>query len=339
MLKVGLIGLPNAGKSTLFNAFTGMSALVASYPFSTVTTNKAMLNVADKPFEDLGLKINADDLKYSQVELWDIAGLIEGASEGNGLGNEFLGHIKDCDVLLHVVRGQGNQENDEKILIQEVAYFDHSLLKKPFEKNRHLSRVYPNDKQYVLNNKIISSFYEETRKGLLPSVENIGEDELAILEEIGLIGIKPRIKIINTNIEKIIFVDKTTGTVQIDAKEFLEASVLKHEELEIIGIDQSVLKQSLSDFFELMLKKINKKIFYTVGHLGVGQWITAEDKSAFDCSHLLHEEFEANNVKVATFSDMYKFGNWESLQKVGKIKTYKAQKYVPKNRDILKFIK
>lgn len=339
MLKVGLIGLPNAGKSTLFNAFTGMDALVASYPFSTITTNKAMLNIADKPFEDLGKNLHATDLKYSQIELWDIAGLVEGASQGNGLGNEFLGHIKDCDVLLHIIRENESQDKDEATLIREVAYFDHSLLKKPFEKNRHLSRVYPNDKQYVLNNKIISKFYEETGKGLLPEIENIGNKELAILEEIGLIGIKPRIKIINSNTEGVINVDNTTSAVRIDAKEFLEVSDLKRDELEIVGLDHTFFNQSLSDFFDLLLSRTKMKIFYTVGHLGVGQWIIGEDKSAFECSNILHEEFEASSVKVTTISDMFEYLNWETLQKMGKTKIFKAQKYVPNNREILMFIK
>jgi ribosome-binding ATPase YchF (GTP1/OBG family) len=164
MIKIGLVGLPNAGKSTLFNYLTKLDTLVAEYPFSTIDPSKSILSLSLEESILLANNVGIRTIKCSDMELWDIAGLVEDASKGQGLGNEFLGHIKSCDVLLNVVYAgssttKSDIDHDILTVRREIALFDHNNLLKHFERARRQKNMYPNRQDVASYSEIISRLY------------------------------------------------------------------------------------------------------------------------------------------------------------------------------------
>ncbi len=344
MIRVGLVGLPNAGKSTFFNCLTGAGALVAPYPFSTVTPNKATLKLYDKDTDTLAAAVNAPDVLRTEIEVWDIAGLIEKASLGEGLGNEFLGQIKDCDVIIHVVRADRSSSSesiasDVKTVMTEIALFDHKCLLKPFEKGRRMARLYPHDTSYAALNRVLSEAYYGTKEGQVIS-DVLDSDKLPMLCDIGLVSIKPRMILLNT--------DDSAGSARA-AKDFgnditanlleMEALVsMTDEERLILGYTEEPVHLFLQRICQGIVRKINYKYFYTVGHLGVGQWIAAAGADAKECSQLVHAELkdEIKGVRVAQLEDFIKLKSWHDVAKSGLAKKY-GPTYIPQDKDILRF--
>ncbi|HSX32781.1 MAG TPA: DUF933 domain-containing protein [Candidatus Saccharimonadales bacterium] len=341
MIRVGLVGLPNAGKSTLFNFLTGALALVAPYPFSTVTPNKANLKLYDKDADALAAAVHAPDVLRTEVEVWDIAGLIAKASEGEGLGNEFLGQIKDCQLLVHVLRADktstaGSIQADSATVLTEIALFDHKCLLKPFEKGRRLARLYPHDTAYARTNAVLSKAYYGTKEGQTVRAV-LDPEDLAAVADLGLISDKPRITLLNCGSAP----DPSVGKLGDLTGNLLELATLvtmTEEDRAFLGYSSQPLYQFLQAYTEQLLAKTNSKRFYTVGHLGVGQWLVPRDADAAACSQLVHAELgnAVKGVKVATLADFIHHGSWPTLTKQGAAKKY-GPSYVPADRAVLYF--
>ncbi len=343
MIRVGLVGLPNAGKSTLFNFLTGAEALIAPYPFSTVTPNKANLKFYDKTADDLALAVKAPDVLRTEVEVWDIAGLIENASQGEGLGNEFLGQIKDCDVIVHVVRVTKDSTPDSiaadlRTVLTEVALFDHKCLLKPFEKARRMARLYPGSTSHMRADHVFSKAYYGTQEGKL-AADVVTDKELDELREVGLVSTKPRIVLFNVDTTD---TEAITGIRSPDLSEnLLELSALlsmSAEERAFLGYDDEPIRRFLEQYCQQLLEKGRAKRFYTVGHLGVGQWVIGVDADAKNCSQLVHGELSdmLKGVKVARPADFMQCISWQSVTKQGLARKY-GPGYIPHDGDVLYF--
>lgn len=347
MIRAGIIGLPNAGKSTTFNAISGATATVAPYPFSTIDPNRAVINLRDPDLEEFAASVHARDIQYSNLELMDIAGLIKGASNGEGLGNEFLGQMKDCDAIVHVVRVTGDtsisviQDNIE-IVRQEIAYFDHRLLRRPFEKFRRLSRLYKKNKDYQSLNEMYTDMFYKTREGQ-PITQVASPEQLEALrkDDFGLISLKPSILIANVDSsdEAKSLTAKLNTDFVFNAYELLEISPLSIEDQVELGFSGAEPKLALEGLTRVLLTAVSMKQVYTVGHLGVGQWIVPDLSTAEYCSGLLHEALEerVKTVKVAQLQNFIEYKSWSNLARHGLVKTYGASKYIPKNKEILFF--
>lgn len=347
MIRAGIIGLPNAGKSTTFNTISGANATVAPYPFSTVNPNKGVIGLRDPDLEELAASVQANDIQYTNLELMDIAGLIKGASNGEGLGNEFLGQMKDCDVLVHVVRVTSDtdlttiQESIE-VVRQEIAFFDHKLLRRPFEKYRRLSRLYPKDKDYQALNEVYSDIFYKTRDGRpISQVADVTQLEVVRKNDLSLISLKPSILVANIDSSDgaRILAKQLDADLILNAHELSEVSTLTTEDQLELGFSGNELRLALESLTRVLLSATSMKQVYTVGHLGVGQWVAPNLATAEYCSGLLHEALEerVKTVKVAQLEDFIRHQSWSDLAKRGLVKSYSASKYVPKDKEILFF--
>ncbi|MBC7565036.1 DUF933 domain-containing protein [Candidatus Saccharibacteria bacterium] len=345
MIRAGIVGLPNAGKTTTFNSLTGAEAMTAPYPFSTIDPNRSMLKIHDPDFVSLAEAIVASDMQYSEVELIDIAGLIKGASEGEGLGNEFLGQMKECHVLLHVVRVTEDNTIDDlhddlRVIDNEVALFDHKLLNKPFEKARRLVKLFPKDKGAVYFDKIVSAAFYGTRDGT-PIISVVEKNDLPILDEYGLISLKEKVVIANTDgTESAADLSKDLpADITINSLEVGELSELSRDDQIELGYTGDEVKVALFGLCRAILRAASMKQFYTVGHLGVGQWIIDNEADAVSCANLIHDTLgsEIKSVKVAQIEDFKIHKSWANLAKNGLVKTYGAAKYIPKDKEVVLF--
>jgi small GTP-binding protein len=344
MIRVGLVGLPNAGKSTTFNFLTNANVLTAPYPFSTITPNKARLELYDENAQTLAAAVGANDIMYTEVEIWDIAGLIENASLGEGLGSEFLGQIKDCDILSYVVSIDENStqesiQRDLATVMKEIALFDHKHLLKPFEKARRLHRLYKNNVQYAHDDRILTKAYYGTKDGQ-QILEVLSQEESTAIVDVDLISSKPHIVIFNI---KAIPHDTTVlkATPGVIVANFLELSALTHmteDDRAFLGYGHDSIDDVLRQYCGLLTQSIHSKYFYTVGHLGVGQWIAPSDANAGACSYLVHSDMEdiVKGVKVAQLADFIRMKSWANLTKNGLVRKYNP-KYVPQTGDVLYF--
>ena len=347
MLRVGIVGLPNAGKSTTFNAISGAEAVVAPYPFSTIEPNKAVVGLHDPDLEELASSVEAADIQYSNLEIMDIAGLIKGASNGEGLGNEFLGQMKNCDMLIHLVRvAKGSdidviRENIDTVR-QEIAFFDHRLLRKPFEKARRLARLYPKSKEYRDMSKLYTTVFYKTQDGdPISQVATPAQIEALEQDEIGLVSLKPSIIIANVDSDdgaKNLALELGADLV-VNSYELSEMAGLSAEEQKELGFSGTELKVALEGLTRVVLAATAMKQVYTIGHLGVGQWVAPDQATAEYCASLLHKDLEeeTKSVKVAQPHDFMVHKTWSALAKNGLVKTYGASKYVPKDKEILLF--
>jgi small GTP-binding protein len=345
MIRVGLLGLPNVGKSSLFNLMTNSDAAkVGDYEFTTVATNRAVVRMLSDDVSKLAKAVGAKDVSYAELELWDIAGLVRGASSGRGLGNEFLGQLSDCDILVRVVRDTASKDvgsipRQREIVDNEIALFDHKLLQKPYEKARHLSRQFPNDKKYTEPDEIISSIFHGTSRGA-PIIDIASDEGVSFLDglDIGLISLKPIATIVNTDSSGS-YVQNDSGDVALNVKELLDLSTLSRDERIMLGFGADGPNSAAKKVVKLILSGLDLKQNFTVGHLGVGQWVSGVAASATEIAKQIHADFEqtCQEVDVARWKDFLELKDWNTVRKSGLVKTHKIGNYIPKDSEVLFF--
>lgn len=344
MYKIALVGLPNAGKSSLFNLLTQSNVLTASYPFSTVEPNKAMSKLYDEGILALAAALGEVSTSLPEVEVWDVAGLVKGAADGEGLGNEFLGYIQQCDVLIHTV---GLHDDSEQVLADiravetEMALFDHKLLLRYFEKARRMARLYPSEKEHVRRDAVVTKAFYGSKEGQVVA-DILTREELMIIEDIGLVSAKPRLYLFN-NFTKSQVSDTTVllpnfEILQSNVLDLLTIRDLAPNEVMELGYSVSVLHDFMKSLAERLIALKNLKRFYTVGHLGVGLWLVSKEANAAEASKALHTDMSSivTGVKVAELSDFMVEKSWQQLTKKGFAKKL-GVKYVPVDRQVLLF--
>jgi GTP-binding protein YchF len=356
----GLVGLPNVGKSTIFNAVTKAGAEAANYPFCTIEPNTGMVNVPDNRMDALAKVHNPLKVIPTVMQFVDIAGLVEGASKGEGLGNQFLSHIRQVDAIMHVVRcfedtdvvhvsGSVDPIRDAGVIETELILSDLESLEKARIKCEKLARG--KDKEAALRLTAIQKIQPLLEEGKLAKAAELTEDEEKAIKGMALLTAKPLFYCANVSEDDVIegnqYVDdlkkyaesQGSDVVIICGKIEEELSQMEPEDsaefLEELGLSESGLTSIIRKGYALL----GLQTYFTAGEKEVRAWTFPKDAKAPQCAGVIHTDFEKGFIRAETlgYADFEKYGSWGAAKEKGAVRT-EGKEYVVVDGDIMHFL-
>jgi GTP-binding protein YchF len=349
-LSIGIVGLPNVGKSTLFKTLTKKEILIANYPFATIDPNVGVVLVPDERVDKLAELSKSKKKIYATVDFVDIAGLVKGASEGEGLGNKFLANIREVDAVLYVLRAFKNFDivntQNEVNPLKEKEILDVELILKDLETiNKRIDGLQGDFKQ---NKKeaVKEMATLQKAKGFLSQEkvlieQNFADDEKIILNSFQLLTFKPRLYLLNGKDEEVngevldVFKKNNWQYLIIDVATEFEAEGLTKDEREALGLP-------LDSETDILVKKsyelLNLITFLTTGEDETRAWTINRGDTAPKAGAAIHTDFENKFVKaeVVFWQDLLENGGYPKSRELGKLRT-EGKEYVVKDGDVIEF--
>jgi len=346
-MKIGIVGLPNVGKSTLFNAFLQrQQALSANYPFATIEPNVGVVDVPDERVDKLAELSNSQQKIYANITFVDIAGIVEGAHRGEGLGNQFLANIREVDLILVVLRaftdetvvreGSKDPESDYQIILTELILKDLETIQAQDKKIKKIPQT-KEEKAFKSAVEKTKSFLEE---GLPARDIQFTDDELEQIKSLHLLTMKPMIKLYNVDETEISTkVKENTDTqLYISAKIEAELSVLDKDDRELylkeLNLDESPLNQVIKTSY----KTLGLQTFLTTGPKESRAWKFKKGMNAKQCAGVIHTDFEKNFIKaeVIKYEDFISAGSKLAAKEQGKLRL-EGKDYIMQDGDVVEF--
>ena len=350
--KCGIVGLPNVGKSTLFNALTASkNAQAANFPFCTIDPNIGIVDVPDERLNKLSKLSSSKKKIFTNITFVDIAGLVKGASKGEGLGNKFLSHIREVDAIIHLVRCFDSSEithvnleinplNDLETIKTEILLSDIDIIEKKLEKGK--KKLLSTKEVEILEKKLESLNKNEEH------ISSFKEEEYKALNQLGLLSVKPKIIVCNVDEESLSSGNKYTESVK---NKFSNEKVvvicadiedqimgLDPEERETfmkdIGLDKTGLNKLIREGYDLL----NLDTYFTSGPEESRAWTVKKNTLAPQAAAVIHTDFEKNFIRaeVVSCEDFIKYGSSEKCKENGKLRI-EGKDYIVKDGDILFF--
>ena len=352
-LSIGIVGLPNVGKSTLFNALTNNNILAANYPFATIEPNTGIVPVPDNRLDVLQKMYNAEKTIPATVTFVDIAGLVAGASQGEGLGNKFLANIRQCDAIIHVVRAFDNDDivhvnnrvdpsNDIEIINTELILADIQTIESRINKLSKEAKANPNAKKSLDH---LNSLLGELRAGnTIAHIQNVNQE---IIADLHLLTAKPIIYVFNLDEEDLSNTEKQAelrGLVAPSPALFINARFEQDlnnlsdaeisEMLEMYGVEETGLAKLIQEAYQIL----GLQSYLTAGPKEVRAWTIKKGSTAPAAAGVIHTDFERGFIaaQIVGYSDLIAAGSEVVAKNAGKVRT-EGKDYIMQPDDVVEF--